>query len=213
MSKNFIGNKTVTKLAEWIEGTPTLEILNLSWNRITETGAVSFLSNILNLTIRDLNLAYNHIGLPNSILAIEALSQLINEGTLRHLDMSFTNLDETHCKVLGENIKDNHTLFGLHMQGNRCYVDSHGFIRQQPETEIAKYADSSLMFPQSMNGYTPVVSVKAKSKFVYETKCWVCEGWSEEKFTIRSGKSMISLSDPVYIHFDFNRFEAEFMKK
>ena len=31
--------------------------------------------------------------------------------------------------MIGEVIKDNHFLFGIHMEGNECWVDSNGFIR------------------------------------------------------------------------------------
>ncbi|CAI2373014.1 unnamed protein product [Moneuplotes crassus] len=213
LSKNLIGNKTITKMAEWIEGNPSLKVLNLSWNRIGESGAVEFLSAICTLTLRDLNLAYNRIGLGGSTLAVEALLKLINEGYLRHLDISYTNLDQQQCKIFGEGIKENHTLFGLHMQGNQCYIDSHGFLRQDVQAHITKYCDSSLMFPHSVNGHSSVVSLKSKGQFVYETKCWICEGWSEKTFVIKNGRSMINLSDPVYIHFKFNNYEAEFMKK
>lgn len=31
--------------------------------------------------------------------------------------------------VFGDGIKDNHTLYGIHVQGNECSIDSVGFIR------------------------------------------------------------------------------------
>ncbi len=44
--------------------------------------------------------------------------------TLIHLDMSSNNFSELACNYMNEKLKDNHTLYGLHMAGNACYVDS-----------------------------------------------------------------------------------------
>ena len=64
-----------------------------------------------------------------------AIKQLINEGYLRHLDLSFCNLGASECKILGELIKDNHTLWGLHFLGNEGYVDERGFIKLKGHEE------------------------------------------------------------------------------
>ena len=53
----------------------------------------------------------------------------MNKGTLRHVDISYNSLDKAECDKLGEGIKDNHSLWGLHMMGNECLIDSLGYIR------------------------------------------------------------------------------------
>jgi len=58
-----------------------------------------------------------------------ALKLLINEGYLKHLDLSFCNMKESECKIFGELLKDNHTLWGLHFTGNWGYIDERGFIK------------------------------------------------------------------------------------
>jgi hypothetical protein len=55
----------------------------------------------------------------------EALS--INTA-LVHLDLSNNNYNKAICKIIAEDIKQNHTIYGLHMNGNSCQVDSNGFI-------------------------------------------------------------------------------------
>ena len=97
LSKNNISNKAAVKLSELIEINITLQVLNLSWNQITEKGAVQLFKSIGQRNIlRDLNISYNHIGRDGSMLAIEAVADLINEGSLKHLDLSYTNLNDAH---------------------------------------------------------------------------------------------------------------------
>jgi Ran GTPase-activating protein (RanGAP) involved in mRNA processing and transport len=110
----------ILKLSEFIENNVTLKILNVSWNRITEKGAVPLLKSITNKSVlRDLNLAYNKLGKLGSLVVVNSLGDVINAGFLKHLNLSYTDLDYTHCQVLAELIEKNHTLFGLHLQGNK----------------------------------------------------------------------------------------------
>lgn len=37
--------------------------------------------------------------------------------TLFHLDLSYNSLSSADCEVFGEALKENHTLFGLHLAG------------------------------------------------------------------------------------------------
>jgi hypothetical protein len=60
----------------------------------------------------------------------------INKGILRHIDISYNSMDVNECKILGELINDNHTLWGIHMLGNDCVVDSTGFIRAGMKNKI-----------------------------------------------------------------------------
>ena len=47
---------------------------------------------------------------------------------LQHVDLSNNYLTRTECDVIGEGLKDNHLIYGLHMQGNDCIVDSKGYL-------------------------------------------------------------------------------------
>lgn len=45
-------------------------------------------------------------------------------------------MDKNECEKFGETIHDNHTLWGLHMMGNDCILDSMGFIRTDVKNKI-----------------------------------------------------------------------------
>lgn len=43
--------------------------------------------------------------------------------------------------------------------------------------------------------------------------CWICEGWNEVKFEWRVGKSGDKVVEPVYIHFDFDKYRPWLLEK
>lgn len=47
---------------------------------------------------------------------------------LIHLDLSYNTFGDIACRQIGKKLRKNHTLFGLHMAGNACEVDTHGFL-------------------------------------------------------------------------------------
>lgn len=64
------------------------------------------------------------------------MGEAINKGILRHVDISYNSMDKEECAKLGETIYSNHTLWGLHMMGNDCVLDSLGFIRTNYKNKI-----------------------------------------------------------------------------
>ena len=47
---------------------------------------------------------------------------------LQHVDLSNNYFNRKECDIIGEGLKDNHLIFGIHMQGNDCLVDAKGYI-------------------------------------------------------------------------------------
>lgn len=78
--------------------------------------------------------SFNQFGIKrNGVFGIK-MGEACNNGTLRHVDLSYNSMDQNECEKFGEIIHDNHTLWGLHMMGNSCLLDSMGFIRLQIKT-------------------------------------------------------------------------------
>lgn len=59
------------------------------------------------------------------------MAEAVNKGLLKHLDISYNSMDKEECKKFGELIHDNHSLWGLHIMGNECLMDSMGFVRTE----------------------------------------------------------------------------------
>lgn len=214
LSKNFISDSAAGELAEVVEASHTLKILNLGWNHIGAKGAIPLFVGIKSsAVVRNFTLAYNRIGRGESEFMIEQMSQTINEGTLKHLDLSYNNLSYHLCQILADKIEKNHTLFGIHMQGNEWYVDANGFIKVNELTKDTDYSKHTVFRTESRNGYSTMLSFRPQkpSNFIKSTTCWVCEGWTESTFSLTLGKSVTEIEEPVYIHFDFNNYLAELM--
>ena len=79
--------------------------------------------------MRMLDLSFNQLGVKRNGQFGLKMGETCNSGYLTHLDLSYNSLDEAECKVFGDLLKENHTLWGIHMMGNDCTVDSMGFIR------------------------------------------------------------------------------------
>jgi hypothetical protein len=48
--------------------------------------------------------------------------------SLIHVDMSHNHFSEEACSIIGSKLIFNHTMYGFHMEGNCCKIDSQGFI-------------------------------------------------------------------------------------
>jgi hypothetical protein len=67
----------------------------------------------------------------NKLLRISKVSigmefaQMFKENkTLLHVDLSHNNFKKVDCEIIEEGLKENHTLFGIHMIGNEVNTNS-----------------------------------------------------------------------------------------
>ena len=49
---------------------------------------------------------------------------------LVHADFSFCELNRKDIEILSTALKDNHTMYGLHFEGNSGYIDYKGYLVQ-----------------------------------------------------------------------------------
>jgi hypothetical protein len=49
--------------------------------------------------------------------------------TLIHVDLSHNEFTQEACRLIGLGVKLNHSIYGLHMAGNGCMMDSVGHVR------------------------------------------------------------------------------------
>ena len=54
--------------------------------------------------------------------------------------------------------------------------------------------------------------LRNKEKFINTTNWWVWEGWTENTFIVKEGVSFNELEEPIYIHFEYNNYQAELME-
>jgi len=126
-----------------------LRRLNLAWNRLgMRCGAVSGQTPRANFGIDgegggDFELSRSSGQTVLSTCSCKAcagctrmakmFSSIFSDGEqLFHLDLSYNGISSGDCSILGDGLKKNRTLFGLHLNGNDACVDELGFIIATP---------------------------------------------------------------------------------
>lgn len=70
------------------------------------------------------------------------LASLLQDGAvLFHVDLSYNGICAADCGIIGDGLKLNHTLFGLHLVGNEAAVDELGFVVPLRPGEYIKQED------------------------------------------------------------------------
>jgi hypothetical protein len=65
--------------------------------------------------------------------AVEVLAKVLKTNTeLTHLDISFNRIRANECRILAKALETNHTVIGLHVEGNACIIDAEGFLHPLP---------------------------------------------------------------------------------
>jgi len=109
--------------------------LSLHCNFLSGGGAASLFKGILKNSreggrLADVDVAWNGIGDSGAIVGSEAIAAVLRESSvLYHLDLSYNRLDSACCAVIGGGLRDNHSLYGLHLVGNSAFVDADGFLQ------------------------------------------------------------------------------------
>ena len=96
--------------------------MRLQWNKIHSEGAISLFDNIAkNQSLKNLDVSWNMLGskeTKRNLEVVTSLAKIVNSNSLAHLDISYNSLKMEECAKFGELIRENNSLFGLHMQGN-----------------------------------------------------------------------------------------------
>lgn len=137
LSRNNIGDRGACSIAEFIAIHYHLKSLKISWNKIKSKGGIAIADALKdNQRIVVFDASFNLFGAKrNGEFGIK-FGEACNKGRLRHVDISYNSLDKNECDKLAETIHDNHTLWGLHIMGNECVLDSMGFVRTSFKNKI-----------------------------------------------------------------------------
>jgi hypothetical protein len=82
---------------------------------------------------------------------------------LIHLDISNNMLSKNDCEIIGEALKMNHTILGLHIEGNHGDIDPKGYIFVLDNINTYNSLNKSRIAQKSK-------SLKRKNK-----TCWICQ--------------------------------------
>jgi len=138
LSKNLISCRGAKAIKQAFMETPNnIAELYLSWNKIYASGGKAIAKMLAsNNSIKVLDLSWNVIG-QQKVNAMNSKpgnigpkwgSAFYENNTLLHLDLSFNKIAVDDCRIMGEKLRSNHTLYGIHFQGNAGKIDSLGFL-------------------------------------------------------------------------------------
>ena len=180
--------------------------LNLNYNNIRGAGGTQLFKALEdNQTLLELNLGWNSIGGQRDSSAEAFAEMLLKNDTIKHLDISYNRYNKAEIEQISEALKANHTILGIHVEGNAAIYDPKGYL-----------------IPQDNIPSTFIMSHRAKPA---AKNCWVCEGWKAIKVTFSpsevgwSGKFLEKLSmrakrqEPVFLHMETDDFDPCFMPK
>jgi hypothetical protein len=46
-----------------------------------------------------------------------------------HVDISFCDIEKNNSAILAKALESNHTIYGLHFEGNSGFIDPRGYLR------------------------------------------------------------------------------------
>ena len=130
---------------------------------------------------------------------------------LLHLDLSYNNINTVDSKAISEHIKDNHTILGIHVDGNDMWVDELGFVYPIEKSKYKQnhFAQSQIFYritnehPLARSNIINVQKLRSKNN------CWICEGWREIKFHYKPNKYEGDLEKAyVRLHLNFENYKS-----
>ena len=129
--------------------------------------------------------------------------------TLIHLDISYNNLNFTDCKLIGEKSKNNHTLLGIHVDGNAMEINCLGFINPKDKfkREEQYYALSHIYYGMNKDYSLRKSKIEKVRKIRGKNNCWICEGFREIQFEYIPEQPVRDPNDHlVKLHLDFDDY-------
>ena len=130
--------------------------------------------------------------------------------SLIHLDISHNNLNYYDCKLIAEKSKTNHTILGIHVDGNAMEINCLGFITPKEKLNRDKkyYACSQIFYGMNKDYNLRKTNIDTVRKIRGKNNCWICEGFREIQFEYIPEEP---LDDPnnhlVKLHLDFDRYK------
>jgi hypothetical protein len=194
LARNNIGDSGAASIASMLKKSKHLTMLDLSWNNIRRAGAVAIFKSIDGASvIASLDLGYNAIGstLDRERDAVHALAKCLNPTTgatagcsLTHLNVSHNQMCEEDCRILSKALAVNHTLLGIHVEGNSGFIDSKGFL--VPGADMYPNGNGGTLFSRILSHEGQATNnLRAnpdKENWACRSNCWICEKWQEFVF-------------------------------
>ena len=135
-----------------------------------------------------------------------------NQTGLVHLDISYNNLNYSDCKLIAEKSKSNHTILGIHLEGNLMDIDCLGFItakEKDKKNQDQKYfAFCHINYDMDRAYDLRKTKIDKVRKIRGKTNCWICEGFREVQFEFIPEEPIVDPNNHlVKLHLDCDDYK------
>ena len=235
--QNQFMNQGAGLIMSEIKSHPSLKILDLSWNLIGTnlTDEIPTLDELIKAsskqeTKKNFDNAYLNelkytmqfrrpgtlspvrIGSKVSYFTSQLCELFHNKSTeLVHLDISYNNINTVDAKAISEHIKDNHTILGIHVDGNDMWVDELGFVYPIEKSKYKQnhFAQSQIFYRITNDHPLARSNIINVQKLRSKNNCWICEGWREIKFHYKPNNYEGDLEKAyVRLHLNFENYKS-----
>ena len=143
-----------------------------------------------------------------------ALGELFekNQTALVHLDISYNNLNYSDCKLIAEKSKFNHSILGIHLEGNLMDINCLGFIipkEKEKKNQDKKYfSRSHINYDMNRDYDIRKTKIDSVRKIRGKSNCWICEGFREVQFEYIPEEPITDINNHlVKLHLDFDDYK------
>ena len=209
ISKNLLTPAINDILDKFIQSNFMLQEIYLHWNKFNASTGIKIFDSLLdNDNVMVVDLSWNCLGALNiDNSAVRSICEFLkkNEKVI-HLDLSNNNFSLEESNRIAESLKSNHTIYGFHFEGNYGYGDRRGFIlfEKGKGRNINHLNRTHRIESTKRNRKVKFGDTELKSRDC----CWICDGWNEISIIWKPREEDI---EPIYIHFDFESYIANYM--
>jgi len=127
-------NNTGILIGQLITSLRKIRIMNLRWNHFSGDGAVNIFNGLhengeYGGRLSEMDISFNSLGSRCPEETSKAMAAVLRDSdVLFHLDISHNHLSSSCCMMIADGLRNNHSLFGIHITGNEATVDAFGFV-------------------------------------------------------------------------------------
>ena len=129
---------------------------------------------------------------------------------LIHLDISHNNINFVDSKLLSEKVKSNHTILGMHIDGNEMEINELGFLTpiEKNSKNINFFSGSQISYNIDKKYSLRKTSIDSIRKIRCKNKCWICDGFREVEFEYIPEKPIENPNHHIVkIHLNFDDYK------
>jgi Leucine-rich repeat (LRR) protein len=196
LSKTSLGDNGAIAVGSYLKDCKQLRKLDLHWNIIRAVGGAALFQGLAsNTSLRVLDISWNALCHPqDSQIGNVIAAAFRKHPNLYHVDLSHNQLSEEACAAVNRGLSENHSIAGIHMQGNDAKVDALGFVNPKEGCSV----------PSEAHVFVRILGEsQAKGMWRPTTNCWLCEGWSEVEFLYTPSSTPRLL---IYLHLSFESY-------